>query len=85
MKILRNVDWYVKIAFIVSVVLGIVGFILPPTGVIDPSVLTFCAELIGGGSLITFLTKLPEYLEKGYSAKFKKGDVEIEVEGKENQ
>lgn len=80
MKFLKSVDWYVKVAFLVSLILGVASFIIPPTGIIDPSVLTFIGEILGGGALITFLFKLPEYIEKGYTAKFKKGDVEIEID-----
>jgi len=38
--------WY-KLMLVFSVVLIVVSFIMPPSGVIDPSVLTAVGELIG--------------------------------------
>ena len=70
---------------IVSLGLGIAAFILPPTAVIDRSVLGFIAEITGAAALLTFLTKLPEYIEKGATAKFQRGNTSIEVGGKDKK
>lgn len=81
-KIIRAVDWYVHLAMIVSVGLGIAAFCIPPYAVIDRSILAFIAEITGAAALLTFLVKLPEYIEKGATAKFRRGNTSIEVGGK---
>lgn len=81
-KILKAVDWYVHLAMIVSIGLGVADFIIPPTAVIDRSVLAFIAEITGAAALLTFLMKLPEYIEKGGTARVTKGNTTIEVGGK---
>lgn len=81
-RILKAVDWYVHLAMIVSIGLGIAAFIIPPTAVIDRSVLAFIAEITGAAALLTFLIKLPEYIEKGATARFQRGNTSIEVGGK---
>ena len=84
-KILKAVDWYVHLAMIVSIGIGIAAFIIPPTAVIDRSVLSFIAEITGAAALLTFLVKLPEYIEKGATARFQRGNTSIEVGGKKKQ
>ena len=84
-KILKAVDWYVHLAMVVSIAIGIAAFILPPTAVIDRSVLSFIAEITGAAALLTFLVKLPEYIEKGGTAKVTKGNTTIEVGGKNHR
>ena len=81
-KIIRAVDWYVHLAMIVSIGLGIAAFCIPPYAVIDRSILAFIAEITGAAALLTFLVKLPEYIEKGATAKFQRGNTSIEVGGK---
>lgn len=81
-KILKAVDWYVHFAMIVSLGLGIAAFILPPTAVIDRSVLAFIGEITGAAALLTFLVKLPDYIEKGATARFQRGNTSIEVGGR---
>lgn len=81
-RILKAVDWYVHLAMIVSIGLGIAAFCIPPYAVIDRSILAFIAEITGAAALLTFLVKLPEYIEKGATAKFRRGNTSIEVGGK---
>lgn len=68
------------ICFFVSVGLMIGGFFVPPTGVIDGSVLTAVGELL------LFPTLLYAYraLELGYRVKFQKGETSIEVHKNED-
>ena len=84
-KILKAIDWYVHLAMIVSIGLGIAAFIIPPTAVIDRSVLAFIAEITGAAALLTFLMKLPEYIEKGATVRFQRGNTSIEAGGKEKK
>ncbi len=84
-KILKAVDWYVHLAMIVSIGLGVAAFIIPPTAVIDRSVLAFIAEITGAAALLTFLMKLPEYIEKGATVRFQRGNTSIEAGGKDKK
>lgn len=84
-RILKAVDWYVHLAMIVSIGLGIAAFCIPPYAVIDRSILAFIAEITGAAALLTFLVKLPEYIEKGATAKFRRGNTSIEVGGKNHR
>lgn len=84
-KVLKAVDWYVHITMIVSIGLGIAAFFIPPTAVIDRSILAFIAEITGSAALLTFLTKLPEYIAAGATAKFQRGNTSIEVGGKKKR
>lgn len=84
-KIIRAVDWYVHLAMIVSIGLGIAAFCVPPYAVIDRSILAFIAEITGAAALLTFLVKLPEYIERGATAKFQRGNTSIEVGGKKKR
>lgn len=63
------------ICLIVSVGLFIGGFFVPPTGVIDGSVLKAVGMLLGFGAL----GQAPVLLESLKSAKFTKGDMTVEV------
>lgn len=63
------------VCFFVSVGLIIGGFFVPPTGVIDGSVLTAVGELL------LFPTLLYGFraIELGYKVKFQKGNTSIEL------
>lgn len=60
-----------------SLILIISSFVLPPTGIIDPSVLGATGELLG----FVVIAQIPYLLKKGHSVKTKIGEkIEIEVE-----
>lgn len=69
-------NYYFWIFAGLSIALIIVSFVLPPTGSIDPSVLTATGELFGWAALGAFI----KGLDKGADLKVKKGDTEIQVE-----
>lgn len=77
--IIKGTPWYVHLAFIVAVGLGIAGFCVPPQGKIDGSVLTFVGELLGGVTLVNFVVNIPVYLEAGVKAKISHGSTSISV------
>lgn len=83
-RIIRAVDWYVHLTMMASIGLIIASFIVPPTGVIDGSVLGGVGELGSMAAVFTFLAKLPEYIEKGVTARVTKGNTTLVVGGKEN-
>lgn len=72
------------ICLIVSVGLLVASFIIPPTGVIDASVLAGVGELIGFGVIF----KLPEMvnsIKDGKSMKVTHGDTTVEIESSKDE
>lgn len=66
--------------FVLSILLIIGGFFVPPIGVIDGSVLTAVGLLL----LFATVEKIPEAVKAGRNLKIQKGDFEINV-GSEDQ
>lgn len=65
----------------VSIALIVGGFIVPPTGVIDGSVLTAVGLLL----LFSVVEKIPEAIAAGKSVKISKGDTSLEVTTKDSE
>lgn len=68
--------------FLISIILAVVGFILPPTGAIDSSVLMVIGEL----GFFSTVTKIPDFikaLKGGASLEITKGDSHIKLEGED--
>lgn len=65
---------------IVSLVLIILGFVVPPMGTIDPSVLTAVGEVFGFATLGV----VADAIKEGYDAKIKKGEMEINITNDKN-
>ena len=83
--VLRQVDWYIHVTMAVSMVLIIVSFFIPPTGVIDGSVLAAVGELGAMSAMFSFLIKLPEYIKAGTAAKITHGNTSIEISQNERR
>lgn len=70
------------VCFLISIILAITGFFMPPTGVIDSSVLMVIGEL----GIFSTITKIPDFiktLKGGASIEIEKGDTHIKLEGEE--
>jgi len=63
------------ITLTVSIVLILGGFVCPPIGIIDGSVLTAVGELL----FFPLIAKLPEAIKAGRSIKIRNGSFEAEV------
>ena len=63
------------ICFIISVLLIIAGFLLPPMGIIDGSVLTAVGELL----LFPVVIYGFRAIELGMEVKIQKGDTSVEI------
>lgn len=63
------------LTFVVSVTLIVIGFILPPTGSIDGSVLTAVGELFAWGVLF----EIPYFTRLNKNLRIQKGDTTIEL------
>lgn len=71
---------YSKAIFIItlsiSVILLVVGFLLPPAGVIDGSVISAVGELLGFATI----AQLPLIFQKGSDIRLKHGNTIIEID-----
>ena len=70
--------------FLISIILAVVGFILPPTGVIDNSVLITVGEL-GFFSTLSRIPELIRALKNGASVDVSFGDKNIHIEGADEE
>ena len=64
------------VCFILSVCLIVGGFLVPPMGIIDGSVLTAVGLLLA----FALVEKLPEAVKAGRSLKIKSGSFSAEIE-----
>ena len=59
----------------VSILLIVGGFIVPPTGVIDGSVLTAVGLLL----MFSVIERIPEAIKAGRNIKLQRGDSSVEI------
>ena len=64
---------------IAALALLVAGFIVPPLGVIDPSLLTGIAELLGFSWLLYTTANIPDFIEKGAKISASYGGATISV------
>lgn len=85
MKLLKNLQKGTRIAFylITSVAAALLtaSFIVPPTGVIDRSVIAAAGELFAFASLTIILIAI----DKGIDAKVQHNNTTITIDGKEEE
>ena len=72
-KLLSSIPFWVCSS--VTIILFVLGFIVPPTGQIDPTVLTAGAELFAFATLAV----VADAIRYGYDAKVSHGNTTIEV------
>ncbi len=68
-----------RILCIISILLIVAGFVIPPAGVIDGSVLSAVGLLL----MFSVVEKIPQAIREGRSVKIQKGDFSAEVESKQ--
>lgn len=68
--------FYVNLIISIALIVG--GFLLPPTGIIDGSVLTAVGELLMFG-VIAQIPRILDAVRNGKSLKFQKGDSSVEI------
>lgn len=64
------------VCLVMSIVLMVASFLLPPQGIIDPSVLTATGILFGFAALAV----AGQNLANGKDVKMKKGDLEVTID-----
>lgn len=77
-------EWINFICFVFSITLGTIGFVIPPTGEIDNSVLIFIGE-IGFFSTVTRIPDFIKSLKGGASLEINKGDTHIKIDGEDSK
>jgi len=65
--------FYITLAISICLIVG--GFLCPPIGVVDGSVLTAVGELL----LSPLIIKLPEAIKAGRNIRIRRGPFEVEV------
>jgi len=76
----HHVDKYIFfICLAAAIIVGAVSFVLPPTGVIDPSVLKFIALLLG----FSALGVAGQNLANGKDVIFSHGETEVTIKDEE--
>lgn len=79
-KVQRHADKYIfYVCLGAAIILGAVSFVLPPTGIIDPSVLKFIALLIGFAALGV----AGQNLANGKGVTFSHGETEVTIDDNE--
>lgn len=82
---MKNSEIYVKNAAIVvaafAILLMVAGFIVPPTGVIDGSVLKASSIFLGFNSMLLVFY----CVDKGWGATWQRGDTSVTLSKDENQ
>ena len=72
-------DMVFWVCLIVTLVLMLLGFYLPPTGEISPSVLEAVGWLFGFAALAKLCDTVNVAVKAGYDAKVQHGDTKIEI------
>ena len=72
-------DMVFWVCLIVTLGLMLLGFYLPPTGEISPSVLQAVGWLFGFAALAKFCDTANTAVKAGYDAKVEHGDTKIEI------
>ena len=78
-EIMKSAPWYIYTVIIVAIGLAVAGFLVPPTGAIDGSVLKVIGEIMGGTAVLDFIVNLPKYIEAGAKARIEHGNTSITV------
>lgn len=79
-KVQRHADKYIfYVCLGAAIILGAVSFVLPPKGVIDPSVLKFIALLLGFAALGV----AGQNLANGKGVTFSHGETEVTIDDNE--
>ena len=77
--IFRGMPIYLYVILLIAVALIIAGFVVPPMGEIDGSVLQGAGIIIGGAWLLYTTANIPLFLEKGAKIKAQVGNASIEI------
>lgn len=80
-----GMPWYLYLILILSFGLMVTSFIVPPLGVISPTVLQGVALILGFTWLFYTTANIPVFIERGAKIKAKWKDAEIEIGRKKEE
>lgn len=76
---------YLYIVLFIAIALIVAGFIVPPMGEIDGSVLQGAGIIIGGAWLLYTTANIPTFIQAGAKIKAQIGNASIEIGRKKEQ
>ena len=79
-----GMPWYLYIILLLSFGLLVASFVVPPLGIINPSVLQGIAEMLGFTWLLYTTVNIPVFIERGAKIKASYGNASIEIGRKKN-
>lgn len=74
-------NWVFIITLITSIALAVAGFIIPPTGIVDGSVIT----VIGLLEFYAVIAQIPHLMQRGSNITISKGNARIDVNNTSKQ
>lgn len=76
--------WFGVTLIAVGIVLGVVGFFIPPYGVIDGSVISFFGEILAAVGVLMAWDSISEALHRGVDTTVKTGHTEVTLHNPDN-
>lgn len=68
-------NWVFIVTLVTSIALAVAGFIVPPTGIVDGSVIT----VIGLLEFYAVIAQIPHLMQRGSNITISKGNARIDV------
>lgn len=77
MNEMNVLKWFGIGLIAIGIALGVIGFFLPPYGVIDGSVISFFGEILAAVGVLMAWDSISEALHRGVDTTVKAGNTEI--------
>ena len=82
-ELVKDLFWGMPVGLYIilflAIGIGIAGFIVPPLGALDPSLLKFIAMILAAAWLFFTTSHIPEFIERGAKIKATMGNASIEI------
>lgn len=80
-----GMPWYLYLILILAIALIAAGFLVPPMGVIDGSVLKAVGLILGGTWLLYTTANIPNFIQSGARIKASYGNAELTIGKNKNK
>lgn len=77
--VFAGLPWYLYVIILLSFILIVGSFFVPPMGVIDASVLKAVGLILGGSWLLYTTANIPKFIESGAKIRASYGNAKIEI------
>lgn len=74
-----GMPWYLYLILILAIALLVAGFLVPPMGIIDGSVLKAVGLILGGTWLLYTTANIPVFIQSGAKIKASYGNAELTI------